>query len=104
MGFFKDLWNYAGEQGIRMPFIWDPVSKAPSITLMFTYITGFMAIVSTIALHFKPDLLVATGTSIAFWALAQVLYMVRKITKAGFNLKDRSITVEDNEPSAPAQQ
>lgn len=88
------------KEGMYVPYFHDGSTGKPSITLMFPYITFVIAVISTIALHFSLNLLVATITSITFWAVATVFYMIRKITKASFDLDDKEFSIENKgEPS-----
>jgi len=98
----KELWKKWCEEGLRWPYLHDPVSKKPSVTLMFLYITFMIMVMSLILLHFFNSLLIATGTSIVAWALATVFYMIRKVTKAKFDLTEKSFELENNSESAPA--
>jgi len=88
------LWEKWCKEGLRWPYLHDPVSKKPSVTLLFPYITFVIAAISTILLHFWPSLLLATGTSIIFWAMATVFYMLRKLSKAKFSLESRSFELD----------
>jgi hypothetical protein len=78
-------WNQWCDVGLKLPFMHDPVTKSPSITLIFPYITFGLSIASVITLHFKPQLTVACWTTLGFWVLATALYMLRKITKLKFD-------------------
>jgi len=90
--------------GVKLPFAYDPTTDKPSITLFFPYASFVVALASVIALHFYPTLLPATTISIIFWVLATVLYMVRKINKAKFDLSDKSIEIEGgDEPTPPSR-
>jgi len=93
----KKLWKFASEEGMRLPFIQDPVSKKPSITLLFPYITFVLAFISTIFLHFFPSVFLATTTSIVFWVLSVVFYQIRKLQKAKFDLDDKSIELNSGD-------
>ena len=93
----KKLWKFASEEGMKLPFIHDPVSKKPSITLLFPYITFVLAFVSTIFLHFFPSVFLATTTSIVFWVLSVVFYQIRKLQKAKFDLDDKSIELDSGD-------
>jgi len=94
----KEFWKSLSTNGIHVPFIFDGETGKPSITLMFAYVTFVLAVISLVALHFRSELLTATITSITFWAVAVVLYRMRKIDKLKFNLEERSVEVgaEDN--------
>ncbi|MGH7241007.1 MAG: hypothetical protein ACREGB_01785, partial [Candidatus Saccharimonadales bacterium] len=69
----------------------------PSITVLFAYVTFVLAVGSVIALHFFPKFLAATGVSILFWALATVFYMMRKLHKASFDLKNQSLNLDSGD-------
>lgn len=97
MKWLSDKWKQWSEFGIRLPFAHDPTTEKPSVTLLFPYVTFVVAVISTICLHFWPSMLMATATSIMFWIVAVVLYLLRKISRATFNLKDKSIGLDSEE-------
>ena len=85
------------DEGIHFPYAFDPVTKLPSITLLFPYVTFVLAVISLVALHFKPELLTATLTSIAFWGIAVVFYRMRKIDKLKFNASTGAVEVDSDD-------
>ena len=89
----KEFWQSLSTNGIHLPFIYDAESGHPSITLMFAYVTFVLAVISLVVLHFRPELLTATITSISFWAVAVVLYRMRKIDKMKLDLRDQSVEI-----------
>ena len=91
-------------KGIHLPFIYDPTNNKPSITLFFPYASFTVALASVIALHFKPALFIATSVSITFWVLSTILYMIRKINKAKFDLDDKSIELDAGDDKAPEKE
>lgn len=98
---FKGLNNFfdkASNHGLKLPFAWDPVSKKPSITLLFPYVTFAMAVISLIVLHFYPTAIIATAMTLLFWAMSVVFYLLRKLSKAKFDLDDKSIDLEGGQP------
>lgn len=95
--YLKKHWNKWGERGLRLPFIYDAASKKPSVTVMFTYLTFLISAASVVALHFYPSLIIATTTSIIFWLVATVLYLLRKLQKASFDLKEQTFSLEGAE-------
>lgn len=96
MKFFKETINRWCTTGIKFPFAHDATTGKPSITLFFPYVTGFISIVSVIALHFKLDLVIASLTCIVFWLIAMILYMLRRISKAKFDLDDKSFELDSD--------
>lgn len=92
--FIKRNWNKWGERGMRLPFIYDAPSEKPSLTVMFPYVTFIIASASVVALHFYSSLIIATTTAIFFWLIATVLYMLRKLQKASFDLKEQTFSLE----------
>ena len=99
----KKLWKKWCEQGLKWPYLHDPVSGKPSITLLFPYITFVIAVASVVMLHWHPSLILATYTSIFFWAISTVFYMLRKLSQAKFNLDDRSIELDAGSDSSEDQ-
>lgn len=94
---FLEKWRKWSVNGVYVPFIYDQSTKGPSMTLAFSYITFVLAILSCIALHVKVELFVATVTTLMFWLIATILYMIRKITKAKFDLDDKSFELDNDE-------
>jgi hypothetical protein len=95
----KELWKKWCEEGLRWPYLHDPVSKKASVTLLFPYITFVIAVFSVIALHIWPNMILATGTSLLFWMVATIFYMLRKLSKAKFDLDSKSFELESKEES-----
>jgi hypothetical protein len=90
-------WDRWSTDGFRAPYIHDPVSKKPSITLLFPYLTFTLAFISTILLHFHASLFLATITSIIFWVISVIFYQLRKLQKAKFDLDDKSFELDSGE-------
>lgn len=99
MGKIKNIWKSMSTKGVHLPFVHDPVSGKPSITLLFPYVTFVLSVISIIALHFKPSLVIATTTTLIFWGVSVVFYMLRKISKATFDVSDGSFELESGAKS-----
>jgi len=99
MSKLSKLWEKWSIKGLFLPFVHDPVTKKPSITLLFPYITFVLATISLVLLHVWPSMFIATVTSILFWVIATIFYMIRKINKSKIDLNDMSIEIigEDSE-------
>ena len=91
---FLEAWKKWSIEGMNFPFLHDPVTKKPSITLLFPYITFTLTVISLILLHIWQSLLVATAMSMLFWVLSTVFYMLRKLHKAKIDLNDQSIELD----------
>jgi len=81
---------------MQWPLPYDPVSKQPSVTIMFPYLTFFMAIISVILLHIYPNLFLPTITTISFWALSTIFYLLRKLTKANLDWNNKTLELENS--------
>jgi hypothetical protein len=95
----KNTWSTWCKKGMYLPYAHDPVSKKPSITLLFPYLTFALAFISVILLHIWPSMVIATGTSLIFWVIAVVLYLLRKLQKAKFDIDDGSFELESKSGS-----
>jgi len=95
----KSLWKKWCEEGLRWPYLHDPITKKPSVSLMFPYITFVMAAISVILLHIWPTMIIATSISIMFWGASMVFYMLRKLSKAKFDLDSRSFELDSGDSS-----
>lgn len=91
----KSFYSNICEKGLKLPFIYDAVSKLPSVTLFFAYVTFLVMLVSLICLHFFGQILQATIASILVWVLAVIFYRMRELDKINLNLKTGSIDLED---------
>ena len=80
--------------GIRFPFAKDPETGLPSITLLFPYVTFVIALASVVTVHFRPDFLTGTLSSLGFWALSVIFYRLRKLDKLKFDIKTGDIEVD----------
>jgi hypothetical protein len=96
-----NLFKKWSQIGVMWPFVHDGSTKKPSITIAFAYVSYLMVVISVVCLHFKPELLTATLTTISVWLAAVVFYMLRKLTKAKVDLDDRSFELDggDDTPS-----
>jgi hypothetical protein len=92
----KEIWTSWTLTGVHLPFLYDPTSDKPSITLGLLYLTSVLMLGSVLALHIKDNLLVATLVSILVWVLSYVFYKLRKLDKAKFDLDDKSFELSGN--------
>ena len=91
-------WNGLSEKGLRLPFVWDARTDKPSITLLFSYLTFTIMLISLILLHIWPSLILATGTSILAWVISVVFYRLRNLDKFKMDLDDQFFELEgDND-------
>lgn len=74
----------------------DPITKKPSITLMFPYFSFILMMVGLGLLLKENTLYGAIGAGIV-WLLATILYLLRKLTKAKVDLDDKSIELENED-------
>lgn len=96
----KYLYIAACELGLKVPFAFDAKTKEPSFVLLCAYTTFLLTLVSVIALHFNLSLTIATITSMTFWVIAMIFYRIGNLSKAKFDLDDKSVDLEgesDNE-------
>lgn len=87
-------WKRWSEEGIRVPFAFDGVTKLPSVTLFFMYIANLLAILSLIYLHIRSDAFIATCMTVLYAVINTVLYLMRKLQSAKFDLDDKSFELE----------
>lgn len=81
-------------EGTNVPYFKDPATGKPSLSTVFPYVTFVMAVISVVALHFRPSLFVATGTTLMFWSVSVIFYKFRGFSKAKVDLDDKSLEVE----------
>lgn len=93
----KKFFNFSSEKGLKLPYAFDPITKKPSVTLFFAYISFIIASISLISLHFESHLLSATGMSFIFTGMMIIFYLIRSINKAKIDLDDKEIDLESGE-------
>jgi hypothetical protein len=81
-------------KGLHFPFLYDPVEKKPSITLLFVYVTFAVAVASLVASHFYIKMLASTFVAVGFWALAMVFYRLHKLDSAKIDLKNDTVSLD----------
>lgn len=95
----KNLLNWyedKSKNGINFFYANDHSTGKPSSTLFYSYLSFWLSFLSVIALHFSDRFLTATSMSFVFTGMMIIFYMIREINKASFNLKDRSISLEND--------
>lgn len=88
---FKE-WN---NPGVNVPLAND--SGKPSMTLLFAYVAFIATLMSLIYLHFNPDKISPSLVTVLVWAIALLIYRLRRIDKIKFDLDDKSFEVESSE-------
>jgi len=91
---FKEFLFYANKQGLPVPFAFDSAKGKPSITLFFTWVANMLAVVSLISLHFLTDVVIASALTCVYGIVWTVLYMMRSVHKAKFDIDSRSFELE----------
>jgi len=92
-----DLWKKWSEEGVRLPYAYDPTTAKPSITLLQFYVSWLLMFCSLIALHVKPSLWPASAGCMVWWAMSVIFYRLRRLDKAKINLDEKSIELESTE-------
>lgn len=82
-------------KGMPVLMAWDAQTKQLSFRLWCAWVAFHAALLSVIALHFWP-VEVATWTTIGFYVVTMVFYMLKTLTKAKIDLDDKSIELEDS--------
>ena len=85
------------EYGITLFYAYDPISQKPSITLFMAYVSFIIAIAAGIYSLFFPSSLIGTFALMTFAIVYTILYMVRSINKAKFNLQEKSFELQNEE-------
>lgn len=92
----SDMWDRWSIEGLKLPYLFDPTSKQPSITLGMLYIVSLIMFGSLIALHLDSALMTATLVTTLIWVLSYVMYRLRKLDKVKIDLKNQQVDLEDN--------
>ena len=94
---FKKWLDENREYGLTLWYAYDPITKKPSITLFMSYCSFLLSIVAGIATLFFPQLVVPAIAIYTFTTVMVILYMIRAITKAKFDLDDKSFEISNEE-------
>lgn len=86
-------------KGIKLPMAYDFITKMPSVTLLFPYV-AFIVLTYAEVLLIQKDPMEGSLVALGVWFLATVLYMIRKISKAKFDLDDKSFELEGGDTDA----
>lgn len=88
-------------EGMRWPFLHDPESGKPSVTLMMLYLTSVVVllavVISSSKMMIKGDYLSSTMAPILIWTMAYVFYRMRKLDKFKIDLDDKSIELDGDD-------
>lgn len=97
MSKFNDFFERANKIGLNVPLAHDSTKGQPSVTLFFMYLANVMAIFSLIYLHLRADAFVANCMTLLYAVISTVLYMMRKLQSAKFDLDDKSFELESDD-------
>jgi len=78
----------------EFPFAIDKVSKKPSVTLFFAYVSFLIALGVTIYLTVK-DVIAGSVAALMLFFGCLLMYRMRSIDKFKISIKDQSFEVED---------
>ena len=84
--------------GFMVPMILDNQTGKPSITLSYSIVTFCVTIVLLYGTTVNKVAILPCLVSMLFWFLATVLYIIRKINKASFDLDDKKLSLENTTP------
>jgi len=98
----KAILNEWSENGMRVPFVYDPSRGEPSVTLMFFYISMWIAssivIASSVMQLIKGELTMAPIAPLILLTMGFVFYRLRNLDKVKIDLDDRALELSsDNE-------
>jgi len=93
-------WREWSGEGMKWPFVHDPVKGKPSVTLLFFYITFCLVTVvtgtSSTMLIIKGQYLQATFMPLMLWILGFVFYRLRRLDSVKINLEEKSLELGGN--------
>lgn len=92
----KNLVYKASREGLPLPGAYDASTDKPSSTLLFMYIANMVALGSVIYLTIKDPIAGAVAACL-FSTVNTVLYLMRRLQKASFDLDDKSINLESED-------
>lgn len=96
----KEFLENASKVGLFLPMAYDKNKDGPSVTLLFVYLTSILSIACIVGL-FQIEKQVATYIACVYSIIWVVLYLLRNLQKAKFDLDDRSFELESEEKKTP---
>ncbi len=89
------------KEGMYWPFVHDPTSSQPSVTLMFFYIGFAMAMTavgaSSVLMLIKGDYLTATFMPVVMVLMGFIFYRLRHLDKVKVDLNDQEFELSSSE-------
>jgi hypothetical protein len=92
----KAFFEFSAKTGVYMPGAYDALSDKPSVSLLMTHLSSYIAMGSIIYLICK-DAVAGTIAAILYATLMIVFYLMRKLTHAKFDLDDKSIDLANDD-------
>ena len=74
----------------------DTNTNQPSITITYSIVTFLLAVASVVLFAYHLILWPVVIATISFWFLATILYIIRKINKASFDIKTKTFSIEND--------
>jgi hypothetical protein len=93
----KTILEFASKSGLYLPAAYDNDKPGPSTTLFFAHLTFCLTFAVCIVLIFKQEVLTAAITSMIFWVISTVFYLIRRLKTFKADLDDRSISLEGSD-------
>lgn len=93
----RQWYNRKAKEGIDFFYANDKTTGKPSITLFMAYVSFMSALCAGIYSVFFPSTLLGTFALMAFAIVYTILYMIRSLNKAKFDLDDKSFEVSNDE-------
>lgn len=96
-----EIWKRWSTTGMHVPFVHDPETQKPSVTLMlfyiFSLIAACVAVGSTILMLGKGELLQSNIVPVLLCILGFIFYRLRKLDKVKIDLNDQEIELSSDE-------
>lgn len=92
----KKILEFLSVNGAHLPAAYDADKKGPSVSLWFSHVAFTVAIAGIISLLIK-DTTTGVIAAMIFSGLQTVFYLIRRLTKAKFDLDDKSVELEGDE-------
>ncbi len=84
------------DYGLTVFLAYDPISQKPSITLLMTYVSFILSVVSVVLLHFQ-SLLMGAVAALTMMTITTIFYLIRSLNKAKINLEEKSFELENSD-------
>lgn len=90
----KQILEFSSKNGWYLPSAYDQSSQGPNIALLYSHLTFCLTFVFCMLLGYDGKFLTAAVTSMIFWVVATVFFLIKRLKTFKADLDDKSIELD----------